>query len=185
MPSVEVGYAGYDRFIRNALLQQLSRVEPGKDLEEDHMRNRQLIALWAFERGARDNVIEKRRRDGKTFFVVNDHRKLRALFGALLRELQRIKSTGDYAAIRDLVERYGVKVDPELHAEVRERYARARRAGAFRIHGPAPRAGEERRENSGRAHRIPGGFRCANARVRGPLRVSPDLELNSRRRLTR
>ncbi len=123
MPSVEVGYTGYDRFIRNALLQQLSRVEPGKDLEEDHMRNRQLIALWAFERGARDNVIEKRRRDGKTFFVVNDHRKLRTLFGALLRELQRIKSTGDYAAIRDLVERYGVKVDPELHAEVRERYA--------------------------------------------------------------
>jgi len=124
MPSVEVGYTGYDRFIRNALLQQLSRVEPGKDLEEDHMRNRQLIALWALERGARDNVIEKRRRDGKTYFVVNDHRKLRALFGALLRELQRIKSMGDYAAIRDLVERYGVKVDPELHAEVRERYAR-------------------------------------------------------------
>ncbi len=124
MPSVEAGYTGYDRFIRNALLQQLSRVEPGKDLEEDHMRNRQLIALWAFERGARDNVIEKRRRDGKTFFVVNDHRKLRVLFGALLRELQRIKSTGDYAAIRDLVERYGVKVDPDLHAEVRERYAK-------------------------------------------------------------
>jgi dipeptidyl-peptidase-3 len=124
MPSVEVGYAAYDRFIRNALLQQLSRVEPGKDLEEDHMRNRQLIALWACEHGARDNVIEKRRRDGKTFFVINDHRKLRALFGTLLRELQRIKSTGDYAAIRDLVERYGVKVDTELHAEVRERYAK-------------------------------------------------------------
>jgi dipeptidyl-peptidase-3 len=124
MPSVEAGYAGYDRFIRNALLQQLSRVEPGKDLEEDHMRNRQLIALWAFEHGARDNVIEKRRRDGKTFFVVNDHRKLRALFGTLLRELQRIKSTGDYAAIRDLVERYGVKIDPKLRAEVHERYAK-------------------------------------------------------------
>jgi dipeptidyl-peptidase-3 len=124
MPSVEVGIASYDRFIRNALLQQLSRVEPGKDLEEDHMRNRQLIALWAYEHGARDNVIEKRRRDGKTFFVINDHRKLRALFGTLLRELQRIKSTGDYAAIRDLVERYGVKVDPELHAQARERYAK-------------------------------------------------------------
>lgn len=124
MPSVEVGHASYDRFIRNALLQQLNRIEPGKDLEEDHMRNRQLIALWAFERGARDNVIERRRRDGKTYFVVNDHHKLRALFGALLRELQRIKSTGDYAAIRDLVERYGVKVDPELHAEVRARYAK-------------------------------------------------------------
>jgi dipeptidyl-peptidase III len=123
MPSVEVGHAAYDQFIRNALLQQLNRVEPGKDLEEDHMRNRQLIAAWAYEHGLADNVIERRERDGKTFFVVNDHAKLRALFGQLLRELQRIKSTGDYAAIRELVERYAVKVDPALHAEVRARYA--------------------------------------------------------------
>jgi dipeptidyl-peptidase III len=123
MPSVEVGYAAYDQFIRNALLQQLNRVEPGKDLEEDHMRNRQLIASWAYERGRRDNVIEKRTRDGKTFFVVNDYVRLRELFGELLRELQRIKSTGDYAAIRELVERYGVKVDAALGAEVRARYA--------------------------------------------------------------
>jgi dipeptidyl-peptidase-3 len=123
MPSVEVGYAAYDHYIRNALLQQLNRVEPGKDLEEDHMRNRQLIAAWAFERGARDNVIERRTRDGKTYFVVNDYAKLRSLFGELLRELQRIKSAGDYAAIRALVERYGVKVDEELRAEVHARYA--------------------------------------------------------------
>jgi dipeptidyl-peptidase-3 len=123
MPSVEVGYAAYDHYIRNALLQQLNRVEPGKDLEEDHMRNRQLIALWAYEQGRHDNVIEKRRRDGKTYFVTNDYAKLRALFGKLLRELQRIKSTGDYAAIRDLVERYAVRVDAELRAEVHERYA--------------------------------------------------------------
>jgi dipeptidyl-peptidase-3 len=123
MPSVEVGHAAYDQFIRNALLQQLNRVEPGKDLEEDHMRNRQLIAAWAYEHGRSDNVIERRVRDGKTFFVVNDYLKLRALFGRLLRELQRIKSTGDYAAIRQLVERYAVKVDPALHAEVRARYA--------------------------------------------------------------
>ncbi|HEX7237682.1 MAG TPA: dihydrofolate reductase [Gammaproteobacteria bacterium] len=123
MPSVEVGFAAYDQFIRNALLQQLNRVEPGKDLEEDHMRNRQLIAAWAYEHGRNDNVIERRSRDGKTFFVVNDYAKLRALFGRLLRELQRIKSTGDYAAIRELVERYAVKVDPALHAEVRARYA--------------------------------------------------------------
>ena len=123
MPSVEVGYAAYDQFIRNALLQQLNRVELGKDLEEDHMRNRQLIAPWAYEHGQRDNVIERRTRDGKTYFVVNDYEKLRALFGELLRELQRIKSTGDYAAIRDLVERYGVEVDAALHAEVRARYA--------------------------------------------------------------
>src|SRR5262245_45222985 len=123
MPSVEVGHAAYDQFIRNALLQQLNRVELGKDLEEDHMRNRQLIAAWAYEHGHADNVIERRVRDGKTFFVVNDYAKLRALFGRLLRELQRIKSTGDYAAIRELVERYAVKVEPALHAEVRARYA--------------------------------------------------------------
>jgi dipeptidyl-peptidase-3 len=123
MPSIEVGYTAYDQYIRNALLQQLNRVEPGKELEEDHMRNRQLVALWAYEHGLRDNVIEKRTRDGKTFFVVNDYVRLRALFGELLRELQRIKSTGDYAAIRELVERYGVKVDSALGAEVRARYA--------------------------------------------------------------
>jgi dipeptidyl-peptidase III len=123
MPSIEVGHAAYDQFIRNALLQQLNRVELGKDLEEDHMRNRQLIAAWAYEHGRNDNVIERRARDGKTFFVVNDYTKLRALFGRLLRELQRIKSTGDYAAIRELVEQYAVKVDPALHAEVRARYA--------------------------------------------------------------
>jgi dipeptidyl-peptidase-3 len=123
MPSVEVGHAAYDQFIRNAMLQQLNRVEPGKDLEEDHMRNRQLIAAWAYERGRKADVIERRVRDGKTFFVINDYAKLRALFGRLLRELQRIKSTGDYAAARELVERYAVKVDPALHAEVRARYA--------------------------------------------------------------
>jgi dipeptidyl-peptidase-3 len=123
MPSVEVGHAAYDHYVRNALLQQLNRVAPGKGLEEDHMRNRQLIALWAYERGLRDNVIEKRTRDGKTYFIVNDYVKLRALFGELLRELQRIKSTGDYAAIRALVERYGVNVDAELCAEVHARYA--------------------------------------------------------------
>jgi dipeptidyl-peptidase-3 len=123
MPSVEVGHAAYDHYIRNALLQQLNRVEPGKELEEDHMRNRQLIALWAYEHGRRDNVIERRTRDDETFFVVNDYVKLRALFGELLRELQRIKSAGDYAAIRSLVERFGVKVDEELREEVHARYA--------------------------------------------------------------
>lgn len=123
MSSLEVGYAAYEHFIRNGLMQQLNRVELGKDIEEDHMRNRQLIAAWAYEHGRRDNVIEKRVRDGKTYFVVNDHQKLRALFGELLRELQRIKSTGDYAAIRELVERHAVKVDRALHAEVLARYA--------------------------------------------------------------
>jgi dipeptidyl-peptidase-3 len=123
MPSIEVGYAAYDHFIRNGLLQQLNRVELGKDIEEDHMRNRQLVAAWAYENGRRDNVIEKRVRDGKTYFVINDYQALRALFARLLSELQRIKSTGDYPAIRELVERYAVKVDRELHAEVLARYA--------------------------------------------------------------
>jgi dipeptidyl-peptidase-3 len=123
MPSVEVGYAAYDHYIRSALLQQLNRVELGKELEEDHMRNRQLVAAWAYEHGLPDNVIEKRVRSGKTYFVITDYEKLRELFGTLLRELQRIKSTGDYTAIRELVERYGVHIDRALHEEVLTRYA--------------------------------------------------------------
>jgi dipeptidyl-peptidase-3 len=124
LPSVDVGYAEYDRYIRNGLQQQLFRIELGKDVEEDHMRNRQLVAAWAYEQGKAENVIERRTRDGKTYFVVNDYDKLRALFGDLLRELQRIKSQGDYAAIRDLVETYAVKVDRDMHREVLERYAK-------------------------------------------------------------
>jgi dipeptidyl-peptidase-3 len=123
LPSTDAGYIEYDRTIRNGLMQQLNRIEPGKEIEEDHMRNRQLIAAWAYELGRDDNVIERRQRDGKTYFVVRDYAALRAIFGRQLRELQRIKSEGDFAAIRDLVETYGVKVDPELHAEVRARYA--------------------------------------------------------------
>jgi dipeptidyl-peptidase III len=123
LPSTEAGRIAYDRYIRNGLLQQLNRIEPGNDIEEDHMRNRQLVANWAYVQGRPDNIIERRVRDGKTYFVVTDYDKLRELFGELLRELQRIKSQGDYDAIRDLVETYGVKVDPDLHAEVRARYA--------------------------------------------------------------
>jgi dipeptidyl-peptidase-3 len=123
-PSVEVGQVEYDRYIRNGLQQQLYRVPPGGDIEEDHMRNRQLVAAWVYEKGKADNVIERRVRDGKTYFVVRDYARLRELFGELLRELQRIKSAGDYAAIRDLVERYAVKVDPAMHKEVLERYAK-------------------------------------------------------------
>jgi dipeptidyl-peptidase-3 len=123
-PSAEVGQVEYERYIRNGLQQQLYRIAPGRDVEEDHMRNRQLVAAWVYEKGRPDNVIERRERDGKTYFVVRDYAKLRELFGQLLRELQRIKSEGDYAAIRDLVERYAVKVDPALHAEVLERYAK-------------------------------------------------------------
>src|SRR5262245_64971976 len=103
-------------------MQQLNPTELGKDIVEDHMRNRQLIAAWAYEKGRAENVVERMSRDGKTYFVVRDYDKLRTLFGELLRELQRIKSTGDFEAIRSLVETYAVKVDPALHAEVLERY---------------------------------------------------------------
>ncbi len=123
MPSVEAGYTEYDAYIRNGLMQQLRRIEPGNDIEEAHMRNRQLVAAWAYEQGRAENVVERRQRNGKTYFAIQDYVRLRELFGDLLRELQRIKSEGDFEAIRDLIETYAVKVDPVLHAEVRERYA--------------------------------------------------------------
>ncbi|MCW8834131.1 MAG: dihydrofolate reductase [Colwellia sp.] len=122
MPSLEVGKASYDSYIRNGMMQQLRRLKLGENIEEAHMRNRQLVASWVFEKGAKDNVIEKRIRDGKTYFVINDYQKLRALFGDLLRELQRIKSEGDFAAGQALIEGYAVKVDEKLHQEVLNRY---------------------------------------------------------------
>lgn len=122
MPSLEVGKASYDSYIRNGMMLQLRRLKKGEHIEEAHMRNRQLIANWAFEKGSTDNVIEKRVRDGKTYFVVNDYQKLRILFGQLLRELQRIKSEGDFVAGQALIEGYAVKVDEELHQEVLNRY---------------------------------------------------------------
>ena len=115
--------ASYYKYILNGLMTQLMRIEPGKDVEEAHMRNRQLIAAWAYEKGKPDNVIEMMKRDGKTFIKINDYGKLRDLFGQLLGEVQRIKSEGDYEAGRDLVETYAVKVDPALHKEVLDRYA--------------------------------------------------------------
>ncbi len=121
MPSLEVGKSEYDSYIRNGMMLQLRRIEPGENIEEAHMRNRQLVASWAYEKGIADNVIEKKVVDGKTYFEVNDYEKLRTIFGELLREIQRIKSEGDYEAGRALVENYGVKVDQELHAEVLER----------------------------------------------------------------
>ncbi len=124
MPSLEVGKAEYDRYIRNGLMTQLYRIKPGDNIEEDHMRNRQLIAQWAFEHGQQDNVIERVTRDNKTYFKINDYDKLRTLFGQLLREVQRIKSEGDYEAGKHLVETYGIKVDVALHKEVLDRYAK-------------------------------------------------------------
>lgn len=123
MESLEVGKAEYDSYIRNGLMMQLRRIEPGAEIEEAHMRNRQLVAGWAFEKGAKNNVIERVERDGKTYFNINDYEALRVIFGDLLKEIQRIKSEGDYTAGRNLVENYGVKVDHELHQQVLDRSA--------------------------------------------------------------
>ncbi|WP_417601336.1 dipeptidyl-peptidase 3 family protein [Owenweeksia hongkongensis] len=116
--TMEVGKAEYDNYIRNGLMLQLRRLEVGEIIEEDHMRNRQLVAKWAYETGKQDNVIEKKTLDGKTYFVINDYDKLREIFGDQLREIQRIKSEGDYEAGKKLVETYGVQVDPAIHKEV-------------------------------------------------------------------
>lgn len=115
--------AEYYKYILNGYMTQLVRIEPGKDVEEAHMRNRKLIAEWCYEHGKAENVIELIKIDGKTFIKINDYKRLRELFGELLCEIQRIKSTGDYDACSKLVETYAVKVDPELHKEVLERYA--------------------------------------------------------------
>ena len=122
--SKDVAWAEYSKYIMNGIQTQLTRIQPGKNVEEAHMRNRKLIAEWCFEKGAAEKVIEKVVENGKTYFVVNDFEKLRTLFGELLTEIQRIKSTGDYEAGKNLVETYAVKVDPELHKEVLERYAK-------------------------------------------------------------
>lgn len=123
MESLEVGKASYDGYIRNGLMQQLIRIEKGNNLTEEHMQNRQMVAAWVFEKGKKDNVIEKLTRNGKTYYNITDYVKLRALFGELLREIQRIKSEGDYAAGKNLVETYGVIVDPKVHEEVLARIA--------------------------------------------------------------
>jgi len=122
MPSLDVAKAEYNNYIRNGLMTQLTRIEFGKTIEQAHMRNRQLIASWCYENGKAENVIEKKTRDGKTYFVINDYAKLRNLFGTLLKEIQRIKSTGDYEAGKKMVETYAVQINPELHREVLDRF---------------------------------------------------------------
>ena len=123
LPDMEAYKAQYSSYIRNGIFTQFNRVEFGKKNMEAHMQNRKLIADWCYEKGLADNVIEKKVRDGKTYFVVNDFEALRGLFGDLLAEVQRIKSEGDYEAGKALVENYAVNIDPELHKEVLERYA--------------------------------------------------------------
>jgi dipeptidyl-peptidase-3 len=122
MPSLEVGMAEYDNYILNGLIMQLTRIKLGDHLEEAHMRNRQLVASWAFEKGKKDNVIEMVKKDGKTYVKVNNYEKLRTIFGELLKEIQRIKSEGDYKSATALVEGYGVKVDKTLHEEILDRF---------------------------------------------------------------
>ncbi|WP_312818356.1 dipeptidyl-peptidase 3 family protein [Kaistella carnis] len=124
----DMGKAAYDNYIRNGLMMQLVRLEPGAEIEESHMRNRQWVSAWVFEKGKKDNVIEKVVRNGKTYFNITDYDKLHDLFGQLLRETQRIKSEGDYNAAKYLVENYGVKVDQAIHKEVLARNAQFKEA---------------------------------------------------------
>lgn len=121
-PNAEAYKAQYYGYMMNGLLTQMVRIERGKDIEEAHMRNRALIARWTYEQGKAERVVELVVRDGKTYVRINHYERLRQLFGALLREIQRIKSEGDYAAARQLVESYGVKIDPVLHEEILTRY---------------------------------------------------------------
>jgi dipeptidyl-peptidase-3 len=121
-PDMEAYKAEYYKFMCNGLMTQLTRIEPGRQIEESHMRNRALIARWVYRKGQGENVIELKKRDGKTFVVINDYSKLRSLFGELLKEVQRIKSEGDYRTAGELVEKYAVQVDPKLHAEILDRY---------------------------------------------------------------
>jgi len=122
VPSIEAAKAEFDAYLRNGLLTQLTRIEPGKDIEESHMRNRQLIARWVYEAGKEANVVEFVRSDEKTFVRINDYQELRKLFGRLLKEVQRIKSEGDLDSARNLVENYAVKVDRQLHEEILQRF---------------------------------------------------------------
>jgi len=124
LPTLDAAKASYDANIRNGLMTQLTRIQPGKTIEQAHMRSRALVSHWVYEKGKPENVISKEIKDGKTFFVINDYQKLRKLYGELLVEVQRITSEGDYEAARNLVETFGVQIDQELHKEVLERYSK-------------------------------------------------------------
>ena len=121
IPNDEVGKAEYDQYIKNGMILQLRRIIPGNNIEQAHMRNRLMISNWVFQKGQAEHIIEKVVRNGKTYFDIKDYNKLRGLFGELLKEVQRIKSQGDYAAGRKLIEDYGVKVDIDLHREILKR----------------------------------------------------------------
>ncbi|MCU0362152.1 MAG: dihydrofolate reductase, partial [Bacteroidales bacterium] len=122
LPSAEAAMAGYDSYIRNGLLTQLTRIMPGKEIEQAHMRCRAIISHWVFEKAGGSGALEKIIRDGKTYIRINDYKRVRLLFGQLLHEVQRIKSEGDYKSGKALVEQYGIRVDATLHNEVLARY---------------------------------------------------------------
>jgi len=124
LPDKDAYKAQYYSYLMNGLMTQLTRIKPGKNIEQAHMRNRQLVASWVYEKGKAENVVELKKKEGKTYVVVNDYEKLRGLFGDLLREIQRVKSTGDLETAKLLVETYAVKVNQEIHKEILERYAK-------------------------------------------------------------
>ena len=147
VPDADAYKAEYYTFLMNGLMTQLVRIAPGNSVEEAHMRNRQLIARWVFEKGAANHVVELVQKEGKTYVVINDYQELRRLFGELLAEVQRIKSTGDFPAARLLVETYAVKVDPNLHAEVLERYQKLNLAPYKGFVNPRYEAVKDENEN--------------------------------------
>jgi dipeptidyl-peptidase-3 len=124
LPDVEASMASYDAYLRNGLLTQIVRIKPGKEIEQAHMRCRSAISHWVYEKGKAENVVEIFRRNDKTYVKINDYDKLRSLFGELLKEIQRVKSEGDFTAGKNIIEDFGVKIDPQLHTEILERYAK-------------------------------------------------------------
>jgi dipeptidyl-peptidase-3 len=124
LPNEDAAKASYDAYMRNGLLTQVVRIKTGKDIEEAHMRNRSAICHWVHEKGKAENVVGFVKRDGKTFVKINDYKKLRSLFGVLLKEIQRVKSEGDFESGKNIIEDYGVKIDPLLHVEILERYSK-------------------------------------------------------------
>ena len=178
MPTLDAGKACYDTFIMTGLMQQLNRIKPGDNLQEAHMRNRQMIAGWAFAQGQAEKVIERVERDGKTYFRINDYEKLRGLFGQLLREVQRIKSEGDFEAGKALVENYGVKVDQEMLAEVQRRYKPLNIAPYTGFIQPRLVPGAQGWRDHRHRRAISRRLRRPDARIRPELRVPAGAELS-------